>query len=98
MENVIGKYKIGEKRIFSKSYESFKYYTRIEVEPCEVPVFRFNKDACYKVSGKIIADDTASQVGKIEEVVAQPYAYIMIEDKNFTPNEQFFVEFPHLKK
>ena len=98
METIIGTYKIAEKRVFSKSYESPKYYTKIEVEPCIVDVFRFNNDACYKVSGKIVADDTPSQVGKNDETFAQPYAYVMIEDQNFTPNEQFFIEFPHLKK
>lgn len=98
METIIGTYKIAEKRVFSKSYESPKYFTKIEVQPCEVEVFKFNNDACYRVSGVVIADDTASNIGKVDTAVAQPYAYVMIEDKNFTPNEQFFLEFPHLKK
>ena len=97
MKKIIGTYRIPEKRIFSKSYESPKYFTEIEVKPCTVDVYRFNQDACYDVTGVIVFDDTIGQIGKIDSITAQPYAYMIIEDKNFTPNDQFFVEFPHLK-
>jgi hypothetical protein len=94
---VIGVYEIKEPTEFNESYECARHYTTLRVEPCVVEVFKFNQDACYKVHGVVVADDDKSNIGATKTITAQPYAYNMIENKNFTPNEMFFTCFPYLK-
>jgi hypothetical protein len=97
--DIIGTIRVPEKIRVSKSYESPKYFTTVEVQTCEVTVRNFqDRDAAYTLTGVIIADDSPEQIGKVTDVVCQPYVYNIIKNPNFTPNENFFKVWPHLKK